>query len=396
MLFHPPDFHFHSLDRVGLALLGFIVFLRVCTKRLNIPFWGPITLPLTALTLLSLAGAVTNSDAETWSLFAAKWFVPLMLFHLSAIVFDDARSLRHFETFSLIVLGYLSFIAVCFLIGQKSLIFPRYILDEGLGYHPDRARGPFLQAVANGVALNLLGLVAIDSFRRKSRRMLGVLLIILPLAILATKTRAVWLTFCGSLLVLALSSSSRRVRRLCWGLMFGGLLALATVVMCSDDGLSGLCDRLGERSPVDFRIAVYEAGGEMFLQKPLLGWDAAGMQAELSRRVSDFHQQEFYFHNTYLEILIRHGLLGFVLYLWLIFGLFRVGGKPSGSGSQTQGFLDEGFRSLWPLLLIVYWVNGFLVVMNYQFVNGFLFTIAGMLAGQNLRGTEHACIGEGT
>ena len=34
----------------------------------------------------------------------------------------------------------------------------------------DRARGPFLQAVANGVSLNLLGLVALDSFRRRRLR----------------------------------------------------------------------------------------------------------------------------------------------------------------------------------------------------------------------------------
>lgn len=32
---------------------------------------------------------------------------------------------------------------------------------------------------------------------------------------------------------------------------------------------------------------------------------------------------------------------------------------------------------------MVYVVNSMFVVMNYQFVNGFLFTMAGMLAAQN-------------
>jgi hypothetical protein len=36
-------------------------------------------------------------------------------------------------------------------------------------------------------------------------------------------------------------------------------------------------------------------------------------------------------------------------------------------------------------LLGVYWVNAALVVMNYQFVNGLLFTMAGMLAAQQRR-----------
>jgi len=40
---------------------------------------------------------------------------------------------------------------------------------------------------------------------------------------------------------------------------------------------------------------------------------------------------------------------------------------------------------MWPVLLGVYWVNACVVVMNYQFVNGLLFTMAGMLAAQQSR-----------
>ena len=159
-----------------------------------------------AMLLLAFYGAVSNpNEAETWSLFAAKWLVPFTLYQLAAYIFDDDQSLRRFETFSLIVLGYLSLTAIFFMIDAKQFIFPRYILDESLGYHADRARGPFLQAVANGVTLNLLGLVALNSLRRK--RLRGVLALVfmvaLPLAIVATKTRAVWLSFALSILGIA-------------------------------------------------------------------------------------------------------------------------------------------------------------------------------------------------
>jgi hypothetical protein len=40
---------------------------------------------------------------------------------------------------------------------------------------------------------------------------------------------------------------------------------------------------------------------------------------------------------------------------------------------------------MWPIVLGVYWVNACLVAMNYQFVNGLLFTLAGMLAAQQRR-----------
>src|SRR5208282_1266328 len=176
--------------------------------------------------------------------------------------------LRKFEMFALIVLAYLSFIAICFMAGAKDLVFPRFILDEGLGIHADRARGPFLQAVANGVALNLLGLIALDSFRRKRLRgwAAAAVLIALPLAILATKTRAVWLSFAGTILVLLLFSPSRRLRRTCLMLVLAAAATLLMLVAFSDEHGDAFSDRLEERSPVDFRMAMYGAGRDMFLE----------------------------------------------------------------------------------------------------------------------------------
>jgi hypothetical protein len=37
---------------------------------------------------------------------------------------------------------------------------------------------------------------------------------------------------------------------------------------------------------------------------------------------------------------------------------------------------------LWPVVLAVYLLNASAVVMNYQFVNGLLFTLAGILAAR--------------
>jgi putative inorganic carbon (HCO3(-)) transporter len=289
----------------------------------------------------------------------------------------------------LIVLGYLSLTAIFFMIDAKQFIFPRYILDEGLGYHADRARGPFLQAVANGVTLNLLGLVALNSFRRK--RLRGVLallfLVALPLAIVATKTRAVWLSFALSILVLLFFSPSRRLRRACLCFVLAGGLGLAAVVAFADRNTS-LSDRLEERGPVIFRMAIYQAGWEMFLKKPVAGWGAPNMQTELSKRISDFHQEQFFFHNSYLEILVQYGLVGLLLYLWVVIDLFKLGRIRNRTSARTDtSFLDQQFRGLWPLLLGVYLLNGSFVVMNYQFVNGFLFTVAGLLAAQN-RGSQ--------
>ena len=389
MLFHPPDFNFHSIDRFAFGLLILVVLLRACVLRRSPEFSGPVSWPMLAMVLLAFYGVISQpNDAETWSLFAAKWLVPFTLYQLAAYIFDDAQSLRRFETFSLIVLGYLSLTAIFFMIDAKQFIFPRYILDESLGYHADRARGPFLQAVANGVALNLLGLLALNSFRRNRLRAVLALLFLaaLPLAIVATKTRAVWLSFALSILGLLFFSSSSRLRRACLCLIIAGGIGLTTAVTLADRNAS-LTDRLEERGPVIFRMEIYQAGWEMFLEKPLTGWGATDMQTELSKRISDFHQEQFFFHNTYLEIVVQYGLVGLVLYLWIVVDLFKLGRRLNSPTTLSHhNFLDQEFRAtLWPLLLGVYLLNASFVVMNYQFVNGLLFTLAGLLVAQNRR-----------
>jgi O-antigen ligase len=388
MLFRPPDVQFYSLDRIALALLIFVVLLRALALRQ--PLWvaGPVTWPMLALLLLGLWGVLSQPyEADNWSLFAAKWVVPFALYHLAGFVFDDAASLRKFEIFALVVLGYLSVIAVLFLLDAKSFIFPRYILDESLGIHVDRARGPFLQAVANGVTLNLLGLIALDSFRRRRLRGLTAFLffIALPLAVLATKTRAVWIAFAGSIMALISLSSSLRVRRACMGLTLAGGVGLLLVVSLGEVSTS-LGDRVQERGPVEFRMGMYRAGWEMFLEKPIFGWGAKPVQEELAKRISDFHPPIYLFHNTYLEIAVEHGSLGLALYAWMFFDLYRLGRRRIDADvSPDEIFLDRSFREIWPVLVTVYLINASLVVMNYQFVNGLLFTIAGMLASQNRR-----------
>ncbi|MGH9547669.1 MAG: O-antigen ligase family protein [Terriglobales bacterium] len=386
MLFRPPDLQFYWLDRIAFLLLLFVVGLRVLVLRRSATRADPVLWPMAALLLLGFGNLLAQPyDAQGWSVFAAKWVVPFALYHLAGCAFGDAASRRRFETFSLVVLGYLCLIAILFLLGARGLIFPRYILDESLGIHADRARGPFLQAVANGVTLNLLGLIALDSFRRgRLKRLPALLLLIaLPLAILATRTRAVWLSFGGCVSALAFFSSDRRVRRACFGLLLVGAVGLLSA-LSFEDATSSLVARLEERSPVEFRVVMYRTGLEMFLEKPLLGWGTSDLQPELAKRIDGFHQAAFFFHNTYLEIAVQHGLLGALLYLWMVVELLRLGGKRHPHVASAEGtFPDEQFRSLWPVLVAVYVFNGSFVVMNYQFVNGLLFTIAGMLAAQN-------------
>jgi len=152
---------------------------------------------------------------------------------------------------------------------------------------------------------------------------------------------------------------------------------------------SVLGDRFLDSGPVEFRQAVYAGSWKMFLDRPVTGWGFHQMPVALPKYVGELHDKVLYPHNTYLEILVENGLLGLSLYAWLMWELWRLGcGKVH--GREARGFLDS-FPRWWPILLAVYWANAAVVVMSYQFVNGILFTTAGILAAQRRAEVRRLC-----
>jgi putative inorganic carbon (HCO3(-)) transporter len=394
MLFRPPDLKLLPIDRIAFIALVGAVAIRVCIRRERLRTF-PATWPMLFLLLLGVWGVMTHAyDTQALSLLAAKWLVPFVLFHIASFVFSDERGLHRLELYLLVVLAYLAAISVFFLFGAESLIYPRFILDESIGIHADRARGPFLQAVANGLSLNILGIFALDAYRgdRLKRFAAGGLFLAVPVALLATKTRAIWLSAAVSILWIAFTCRDQKLgraaRTLCVMTAVGVCGAL--VYQINSDSLA---ERLADRSPVDFRSEIYQAGVQMFLEKPLTGWGAdADLQPEIEKRVSSFRPEHYVFHNTYLELAAQRGLLGLGLYAWLIICLFRLGSLQSGARNENPGFLDIRFRTLWPVIVGVYVINASVVVMNYQFVNAFVFTIAGILSAQNTEAATHTLL----
>jgi O-antigen ligase len=242
------------------------------------------------------------------------------------------------------------------------------------------------------VSLNMLGLLAVHAYQRGSMRGVKAALLLgsVPIAILATMTRAVWLSFAGTLAALIVLSGNRALRRAGFALIVIAGVGLA-LVLSSPDLNRALTDRATESQPVEFRQDVYAGGWQMFLDRPLLGWGFHQMPLQLPTYVSGHRDKVLYPHNTYLEILVENGLVGLALYLWLMSEMWQLRQAPIPPG-ESGGFLDRGFHRIWPILLAVYWVNAAVVVMSYQFVNALLFTMAGMLAAQRQRAERaNAC-----
>lgn len=394
MLFRPPDLQMFPADRVAFLLLLAVACVRLLLRCDRLPMYS-VTWPMLALLVLGLWSTFSQPySAKAWSTLAAQWIVPVVMFHLGGTVFSTAESQRKLHWFSVAVLLYLSLTAVFSMLDLKLLIFPRFILDESIGIHFDRARGPFLQAVANGVCLNVLGIVALHAFDRqrakfrgpsrfpKAGALTGLLLLITPVALLATKTRAVWLAAAISCALIVLFAGRRRLRIAVFAVaMSAGVTASFAFLLQTRPG--ELSNRLQERSPVEFRLEMYRAGWQMFAEKPLFGWGSdAAIQPEVERRISSFRPDYYIFHNTYLQLAVQHGGLGLLLYLWLIIGLFRLGARSKSDSAAHESPFGPKFGLMWRVMLCVYLLNASVVVMNYQFLNGYMFTLAGIVAAQ--------------
>jgi O-antigen ligase len=233
----------------------------------------------------------------------------------------------------------------------------------------------------------MLGILVV-ALSPKRKIIVGALWLVLPLAVLATMTRAVWISFALSTIALGFCFVKRRLLALCTLLATVGLLVGMAISFSNHSLKAALWDRTGERGPVEARLAVYEAGWAMFQERPLTGWVAGGMYAELARRMAGYHLRTFYVHNTYLALLVEFGMPGLALYGFLFFNLFRLSrrGPPGESGCLAS------LRKVWPILLGVYMLNAFFVDMAYQFVIGLLFTVAGILCASMLETRKESAV----
>jgi len=134
------------------------------------------------------------------------------------------------------------------------------------------------------MSLNILGILAIV-LAQKHRTIVLLLWLVLPLAVLATMTRAVWISFGVSTIALVFRLRVPHLRRACLGLAFAGLVFGLAISLTDSSIANTLRDRTAERGPVEARVAVYDAAWGMFQERPLTGWTAGGMYTELARRM---------------------------------------------------------------------------------------------------------------
>ncbi len=108
-----------------------------------------------------LASETLFSNSGFFRLFDRFGIAPFLMFTIAPVAFPTERHRRIFLAALVALGGYLGLTALFEAAGPHGLVFPRYIVNPDLGFHLGRARGPFLEAEANGIALFVCGTAAV-------------------------------------------------------------------------------------------------------------------------------------------------------------------------------------------------------------------------------------------
>ncbi len=204
-----------------------------------------ITLLVAAISAWSAGTLLSN--ASFFQLFDRFGIAPFAMFLLAPVAFYSQAQRKVLLGALTVVGGYLGLTALFETVGPAALVFPKYILDPAFGIHLNRARGPFLEAEANGIALYFCGVAAVVSavvwrdrvVVRAASLAVGVLC---AAGCLFTLQRGVWLGTVVATLVTLLAF--RSVRRF----LLPAVTALAVLVIGSFVLIPGLGSQASERA----------------------------------------------------------------------------------------------------------------------------------------------------
>jgi putative inorganic carbon (HCO3(-)) transporter len=323
-----------ALDRLLLVAAIAVTLLREIARRhdsklrLEPIHWLLAAVLAYAVVSAAAAGTVLESDSF-FRLLQIYGALPFLTFLVAPLVFRDSRD-RQILLVAFVGLGaYLGLTALFETVHLNALVFPKYILDPNVGTHFDRARGPFVEAVTNGMGLFTCAVAAAVAFvgwKEPARRLLaGSVTLICLFGTFLTLQRSVWLaTVLATAVVIG---TTRELRRFALPLVG----AAAAMLVCGLLFIPGLASHAEQRKNDDGTVWDRENANRAALNmvdaRPLFGfgWGEYDKQgSEYFELSSDHPLSQTAVHNLFLGLAAELGLIGVTL--WVCGFLFGIGG----------------------------------------------------------------------
>lgn len=382
-----------SLDRIIWAFLISYYLFNLITGQISLShrtteIFMLILCGLGIFSVIRTKGISFSRDIlNTYSVLFNTYIVPFSIFSITKDFIREEQKIRKLFIFLSFTLLYISLTAIFEYFKITSFVFPRGIMDPGLGIHFGRARGPFLQAAINGTVLGMLSVanlhMAINT--RFPRKVFFIIVAIFaPVAVFFTYTRAAWLAMVVSFTFIL--SISRRFRK-----YIGILLLLGAILMVPLHSKiinkKILTSRSYSISPIYDRINLYHTYVAMFMERPFLGFGLGNFSNYSHEYFSRLKSDDPYnidiptIHDTFAGTLVELGGLGLIVFLSILASIFWKSILLF-KRLDNRGFLGRGFVVTFWGMGLVYLLNAMFIDMkNHQFQNVIFYLIAGIIAG---------------
>jgi O-antigen ligase len=287
---------------------------------------------------------------------------------------------------------YISITAFFEFFGIRALVFPRYISDPNIMIHIERARGPFLNAAFNGVAIIfgfICGLHLLAEKKGPARALYLALLSLMPPAIFFTQTRSAYL---GFFVALALFLCCYRTRFAKWK-AFALPVALFTAFIIASIPRMGSEDRraggIAQLEQIEIRMALFDRSLSIAAMSPLFG---VGMgqfipvsKGNFPGEAASSALQEELQHFHVLGLLAELGIAGALLYLLFVVLVFRVLLRLR-RRLPAEGFFSGNLILAMTAVWVVYLTTNLFLEPSYcLFLNAVPFAFAGAAEGMYAR-----------
>lgn len=390
-----PGLFDFTVDRILFCGILFALAMLVFSDRPYLKYNITPELMMAVFLVLAVGSMLALGFRSSLAKFASPWYLFMngYLFPFLAYVFaknyvSEEKGIRVLFHFLFYLGVYLCIVAFLEFFNLRQYIYPRYITDPNVWLHLDRARGPFLNAAFNGLAINIGFICGIHLLPHKSGLprliYIGLLTLFFP-AVFFTQTRSVYLGFALTIIGFALfyRTSLPKLKVLSLPAVLLIFLFLFNIPnMMSADRRSGGVLQMQE---VEERMGLINRSFLMFTESPFLG-AGLGRYPELSQQYRGSLALPTSYttivqHNHLLGMLVECGMIGTLFYIGMLVTFFRHMYLLADFIPEF-GVMGSGLLLCLATGMIIYINNNLFVEPAYfLFVNAVFFTFAGISEG---------------
>jgi O-antigen ligase len=401
--------HFFKVDLPGpdltlprlmfILILGYAFVSRSVGNVGFLPFsrldkWMLINLLIMLASMMIFGtSSIIKTQTQPLSIFINGFLMPFVLYWVAKNFIQEEYEVRGLLWIFFLIGIYLSIMAIFEIYGPKSLVWPKFITDQTERMHLGRARGPLLNAATNG-AMIIFGFISGLMLRSRSqglsKHLITVLLLLFPLSVYLTRTRAVWLAFLVVILIMGILSPGRFLPR--WRYLLVPLAILVVIAGIKAESFLSRSRAEGgvmQISPITDRVALAQVAFRMAAVRPIFGFGLGRFGLHSPRflgKIGSMVKPTQYLtahvqHNLLLSTLVDTGLIGVLALLFLFWIMWRYS-LWLYRLLPEEGFFSKAFVVYFWAALGSYGVASMFILPSYFLVfNAQFYTLVGVVAG---------------